>query len=73
MPELVSLVAEYLAHPERDREARLECAARECGPLDGRSGERVGEQLLGLLGLRAGSPDAVPSRAPAAVAGVDPR
>jgi hypothetical protein len=53
MPELVELVAEYLAHPELDRAARLGAAARECGPLDGSSGRRVGEQLLALMGPRA--------------------
>jgi CDP-Glycerol:Poly(glycerophosphate) glycerophosphotransferase len=52
MPELVELVAEYLAHPERDRTQRLEAAARECGPLDGRSGRRVAEQLLAFVGCR---------------------
>jgi hypothetical protein len=45
----VELVAEYLAHPERDRTQRLAAAARECGPLDGRSGRRVAEHLLSFL------------------------
>jgi hypothetical protein len=53
MPELVELVAEYLAHPDRDRPQRLEAAARECGPLDGRSGQRVAEHLLRFVGGKA--------------------
>jgi CDP-glycerol glycerophosphotransferase (TagB/SpsB family) len=57
MPELVELVAEYLAHPERDRSQRLEAAARECGPVDGQSGRRVAEHLLAFAGWRPPAAD----------------
>lgn len=66
MPELVSLIAGYLEQPERDRAQRREAAARECGPLDGRSGRRVGEQLLGFAGV---PPVVVPASDPVAPAG----
>lgn len=55
MPELVAEVRRYLDEPQRDSHQRRQAAARECGPLDGRSGERVAEQLLSLIGA---SPDA---------------
>jgi hypothetical protein len=67
MPELVELVAEYLAHPERDRSQRLEAVARECGPLDGRSGRRVAEQLLAFMGCRAPAVDAATGPRPSSV------
>jgi hypothetical protein len=44
--ELVAEVAAYLAEPERDRAARRRVVEEECGPLDGRSGERVARLLL---------------------------
>jgi hypothetical protein len=46
LDELVAEVAAYLADPARDRAARRRVAEEECGPLDGRSGERVGRLLL---------------------------
>lgn len=53
MPELVEEVRRYLAEPGRDRQARLRAAARECGPLDGRSGRRVAEHLIAFMGAAA--------------------
>jgi hypothetical protein len=50
MPDLVEEVGRYLADPQRDGPQRRRAAARECGPLDGRSGQRVAEHLLGLAG-----------------------
>jgi hypothetical protein len=64
LDRLVSEVAAYLAEPDRDRPARQAAAARECGPMDGRSGERVGRRLLDLMGAAAPAP-----AAPAAVGG----
>jgi len=52
MQELVDHVHRYLDDPELDREARRRAAQRECGPLDGRSGQRVGVALLSLAGAR---------------------
>ena len=46
LDELVAEVAAYLAEPSRDRDARARAAREECGPLDGRSGERVARLLL---------------------------
>jgi hypothetical protein len=48
MPELVELVHLYMEHPTLDREQRLAAARAECGPVDGRSGERVARELLAL-------------------------
>jgi hypothetical protein len=50
LDELIAAVAAYLVDPGRDREARARVAAQECGPLDGRSGERVGRMLLKQAG-----------------------
>ena len=50
MAELVDHVRAYLDDPGLDREARRRAAERECGPLDGRSGRRVGLALLALAG-----------------------
>ena len=63
MPELVDVVRAYLADPSLDREQRLHVARRECGPTDGRSGERIGNYLLELMGVATGSgaPDCSPS------------
>lgn len=58
MDELVSLTRAYLADPALDREGRALIAGEECGPLDGRSGERIGRHLLELLGGVAGEPAA---------------
>lgn len=46
LEEMVALVAAYLADPALDRAARRRVAEEECGPLDGRSGQRVGRLLL---------------------------
>ena len=60
--ELLDHVRRYLAHPEAERGERAAIAARELGPGDGRSGERVAGMLLAL----AGAPS--PARAPAVAA-----
>jgi len=52
MRELVDHVRRYLDDPGLDREARRRAAKRECGPLDGHSGRRVGLALLSLAGAR---------------------
>lgn len=64
MPELVALVRRYLEDPGLDREQRQAAAGRECGPLDGRSGRRVGVALLQMAGARrapTGEVEAQPS------------
>ncbi len=47
--ELANLVGKYLHHPEKDNDGRRKVAAEFCGPLDGRSGERLGNFLSGLI------------------------
>jgi hypothetical protein len=51
MAELVEEVGRYLDDPGRDGPRRREAAARECGPMDGRSGRRVGRYLLQAMGV----------------------
>ena len=63
MAELVEHVAGYLDDPARDRPRRREAAARECGPMDGRSGRRVGRYLLDAMGA-APADGARPARSP---------
>lgn len=53
MAELVDHVRRYIDDPGLDRQARRRAAERECGPLDGRSGRRVGLALLSLAGAPA--------------------
>lgn len=55
--EMVDLVAAYLADPSLDREARRRVAEEECGPLDGRSGERVARLLLSRARARGAPRD----------------
>ncbi|HKG16587.1 MAG TPA: hypothetical protein VKA96_02740 [Solirubrobacteraceae bacterium] len=63
MAELVEHVAGYLDDPARDGPRRREAAARECGPMDGRSGRRVGRYLLDAMGA-APADGARPARSP---------
>jgi hypothetical protein len=51
IPEIVEHVRTYLADPTLDGDGRRSVAARELGPTDGSAGRRVGQSLLGLLGL----------------------
>ncbi|MEJ7786579.1 MAG: hypothetical protein WKF96_17395, partial [Solirubrobacteraceae bacterium] len=51
--QLVRHVKGYLADPSLDRAQRRRIAVRECGPLDGHAGRRVGELLLRQLELSA--------------------
>lgn len=44
--QLVELTAAYLADPTLDRAARADAARVECGPSDGRAGERLARRLL---------------------------
>jgi hypothetical protein len=55
--EITRLVRVYLDDPALDRRARAEVARLETGPTDGRSGERIAEQLLELLGVGAPGAD----------------
>jgi hypothetical protein len=43
MDQLVQETADYAGDPSRDRAARARLAADECGPLDGKSAERLAE------------------------------
>jgi CDP-glycerol glycerophosphotransferase (TagB/SpsB family) len=63
MAELVEEVARYLDDPGRDGAQRREAAARECGPMDGRSGRRVGRYLLDAMDA-ADAEGAQPTHAP---------
>jgi CDP-glycerol glycerophosphotransferase (TagB/SpsB family) len=58
LEDIPVLVAQALATPDADRDARLRVAEEECGPLDGRAGERVGRRLLELAGAPTPSPAA---------------
>jgi hypothetical protein len=62
LSEVTEHVRRYLADPSLDRARRVEVAARELGPADGRSGARTGRYLLELLGATAGRPVASSSR-----------
>lgn len=53
LEDIPVLVTRALAEPHADREARRRVAEEECGPLDGRAGERVGLRLLELAGAPA--------------------
>lgn len=46
--ELLALMTEAVAAPERDRELRARMVAAECGPVDGRAAERVARTLMTL-------------------------
>ncbi len=52
MDQLVAETAAYVADPARDREARARLARQECGPLDGRSAERIAELIDALTARR---------------------
>jgi hypothetical protein len=56
MPALVDAIAAALADPEHGAEARRAIARRECGPTDGRSGERIADGMLALAGAEPVSP-----------------
>ena len=45
---LIDAVADYLKHPEIDRNGREAIAEIVAGPLDGRAGERLAEQVLSI-------------------------
>jgi hypothetical protein len=72
LPQLVDEVRRYLDDPERDGHGRREAAARECGPMDGRSGRRIGGYLLEAMAATpadgAVAPQPRPERAPAGTA-----
>lgn len=72
LPQLVEEVRRYLDDPERDGHGRREAAARECGPMDGRSGRRIGGYLLEAMAATpadgAVAPQPRPERAPAETA-----
>jgi CDP-Glycerol:Poly(glycerophosphate) glycerophosphotransferase len=51
IPEVLEHVREYLADPTLDNDGRRRVAVRELGPTDGSAGRRVGQSLLGFLGL----------------------
>jgi hypothetical protein len=59
LDEIPVLVRQAILDPDADREARRRVAEEECGPLDGRAGERVGRRLLELAGARAPAPPTV--------------
>jgi hypothetical protein len=50
LDEMVEHVRAYLADPAPEHAARVRFAARECGPTDGRAGERVAHMLLAEAG-----------------------
>ncbi len=47
--ELRSLIAAYYADPLRDREQRKKLRDAYCGPIDGKSGERVAVAILSFI------------------------
>lgn len=49
MEELEQTAREYLDHPGRDREGRVRLAREQCGMLDGKAGERIGNFILNHL------------------------
>jgi hypothetical protein len=55
LPEIVDHLRAYLADPSLDAEGRSRVAARELGPADGWSGQRIGGALLALLGVSPAS------------------
>lgn len=50
--ELRERLAAHKENPALDWDAAQECLARHCGPMDGRSLERVVEQMRAILGAR---------------------
>lgn len=52
--DLIAHVNLYLANPDLDRLGRERVVAQECGPMDGRAGRRVAEEILRLCeGVRS--------------------
>lgn len=47
--ELIHAVRTYLAHPERDRDARRAVVAQLCGAVDGRAAVRVAQTIVEML------------------------
>jgi hypothetical protein len=47
--ECIALINGYLKNPALDAEGRRKIRERECGPLDGRAGERIAALLRGLV------------------------
>jgi predicted glycosyltransferase len=47
--ELISAIQQYVARPETNRDKRENMVRAECGPLDGRSAERIADFLLSRL------------------------
>ena len=45
--EFIGWIKKYLEHPEIDREARKRLVEAQCFKMDGRSGKRIAEYLLG--------------------------
>lgn len=45
---ILEAVAAYLQNPAADRDSRKRLVARVCGPMDGRAGDRIAEELLAL-------------------------
>jgi CDP-glycerol glycerophosphotransferase (TagB/SpsB family) len=63
--ELLDLMARAISDPTRDRERRAAMVADACGPVDGKSAQRVARTLIKLAELRllrgGGAIDAVPA------------
>jgi hypothetical protein len=47
--QMIDLVREYLAHPERDREGRRQAVVEQCAGADGRASQRVAAFVLRTL------------------------
>ncbi len=52
--ELKRHINSYLCEPNLDHEQRMIAAAQECGPCDGRAGERIAQALLTLSNAHNG-------------------
>jgi hypothetical protein len=65
--ELIQHVFAYLDDPSLERESRSHIAQLECGPTDGRAGERTARLVLGELdlALAPGRENPTPTAAPA--------
>jgi len=50
--ECVTLINQYLENPALDAPGRKWIRENDCGPLDGRAGERIANVLTTLLGSR---------------------
>ncbi len=44
--ELVAAIAEYLEHPEKNREGRARLVKEQCDVVDGKAGQRIGEYII---------------------------